>query len=727
MSFNLPNPSLFGILLVISTHSGPLLVFKYPKDLSEDSEANESSDDEKQQQQQQSQFDDKDDYNEMFENEDYFNDDDDDENQFKFSRWDSKVMNYSMGTKKDLLLYLDDQETSRRMYNDQYYRNKNNNKNDKNDKINDRNSSKKCQKSRNSGGSDSGTILGIEPAYLSEMLAPPKSMCNSRFEITIDDRIFLGFPIHKLDNGAWRPVKQKSQNKHLKDQSETPGPISKFNLNMFHLVFILKPPVIECNYRIDEMFHYVISRLSLVLRYEQLKYDYVSDQVKLIMSLKEENVSNLSSKQDVNQDLHSILLEKSSLCKLISDCYTAISHSQIANLSINNKLRSFQIPIKTEFHSLPESLVPYLPGSHLSSTTMLLLNSGLINVGQTSRYGQTTIALELDNGSNSFDDVIHFTLLLLDDPDTIIRDVKAEPDSAFAKFIRLINPTESILKLANNNGKDLVEIKSFVYHLVYWRRARVIQPINTRAVYIVSPMAPIQLNLFDDIIKFRETFPTLPSLTHFLKQLSPQSRKPQQFATIIPSRDHRNSYLEALAWLLCHGYVTQLQTFIWLKISPKIKLKVEEDLENEATQTQSKKRTQTSKISTVGGTDNTSKKTQGISGTYEKLTNHDKDSIENLQKRLTAIGPNVTFGEEDDTIILDPGRATTLERKWINRIIFEECKLSQELIAIFYKLLKYMNGKSSLEFLLLKENISRNELRKLLFAIEDHIITVRHW
>lgn len=50
---------------------------------------------------------------------------------------------------------------------------------------------------------------------------------------------------------------------------------------------------------------------------------------------------------------------------------------------------------------------------------------------------------------------------------------------------------------------------------------------------------------------------------------------------MIPSKDHRDRYLQALGWLIKHGYVTQLQTFIWLKISRKIKIKVEEDIENE--------------------------------------------------------------------------------------------------------------------------------------------------
>lgn len=77
--------------------------------------------------------------------------------------------------------------------------------------------------------------------------------------------------------------------------------------------------------------------------------------------------------------------------------------------------------------------------------------------------------------------------------------------------------------------------------------------------------------------------------------------------------------------------------------------------------------------------------------------------------------------------MVDPGRASSLERRWINRVIYDECKLSPELTTIFFKLLKYMNGKNSLELLLLKENVSRVELRKLLLAIEDYIISVRHW
>ncbi|MCU7707510.1 nitrogen permease regulator 3, partial [Streptomyces albidoflavus] len=53
---------------------------------------------------------------------------------------------------------------------------------------------------------------------------------------------------------------------------------------------------------------------------------------------------------------------------------------------VNNKRKSFQIPVKLEFSSLPEPTVPYIPGSHLSSTANMLSSTGLVNLGETTRY-----------------------------------------------------------------------------------------------------------------------------------------------------------------------------------------------------------------------------------------------------------------------------------------------------------------------------------------------------
>ncbi|KAK6202976.1 nitrogen permease regulator 3 [Scheffersomyces amazonensis] len=821
MSFNLPNPSLVGILLIISTHSGPQLIYQYPENLSKDdkntnttNDIDNSSDEEladyddsvvvdaegdeseythgnthgslpalhHQQLPQQQQSD-----NSAI----YFNDPNADNlgseyksGNYLYYQWDADNLNFHMHNTKDILTFLDELEQKR---DEKFKKSQTPTKAAVNPKVRAQQALTKTESNVPSipstantslaAGGNTNSIFGIEPSYICEMLAPPKSMCNTRFEVMIDNKLFLGLPIHRYDNGKWRMKEshpKKHRNKKDKDkdidndqnENDTNGdqdmPKSKLNMNMFHLVFIMNPPIIEHNYRIDEMFHFVISKLTLVLRYEQSKSEFISSEIRSILNIKEQ-YKDMSS-----ETLSSQLLSKSSLCRMIHDCYDAISQSKIANLSINNKLRSFQIPIKTEFHSLPESSVPFIPGSHLSSTVNLLGNTGLISIGETTRYGsqynsfnnqanpssqqqsQSQPQQEEDDETDASEDVIYFALILLDDPESIIRDIKTEPQSPLANFIRMINPTESLIKLSlrNSNSLDILQIKSFAFHLIYWRRARVIQPLSTRAAYIVSPMAPITINLFEDIAKFKKLFPTLPALPQFLQLLSPQSKKPTQFAAIIPSKDHRDIYLEALGWLVRYGYVTQLQTFIWLKISRKIKIKVDEDLENESSD---KKRSSISSLkatksgngngNVISGTDNTSKTntnpdnsksdpSKGITNDITKTTDTSSKEIDIIKERLQSSylgGPKVILEDEDDTIILDPGRATTLERRWINKIVHDECQLSPELIKIFYKLVKYMNGKSPLELLLLKENISRAELRKLLFAIEDHIISVRHW
>lgn len=735
MSYNLPNPSLVGILLAVSTHNGPHFIYHYPPELSQQTLSTKTevdSDDD-------------------FDAEDY--EQEAPNSTGVGSSWDLTHPDYYLGTKLDIFTFLNARDD---------YRSKNQ------DRLPELSSTSSLKKVPSNLGPQVKTrVLGFEPEHLSEMLCPPRDMCNRRFEVMLEKVVFLGFPVHIGNNGSWRTRPPKNKKTTVKSDAgddalndsdpDAEGSSSDGAMSMFHLVFVMNPPDIERNYRIDEIFYCVISKISLVLRYEQEKHDYVWNQVRLMSKLKEE--WRTASPQQGSLSDH--LLAGSSLCKMMADCYDAVSSSNIANLNINNKLRSFQIPVKLEFHSLPELTVPYVPGSYLSSTTNWLSSTGLVNVGETTRYRTNSLMnlllggrnnidgnadddddLEGEEGHSNTNDVIHLALLLSDDPELIIKDIKASPNSAIARFVRMIRPTESLLKISHklkqqSGGKyhlNVSEIKSFASHLIYWRRARVIPPLNTRAVYIVSPMAPITTNFHADIVKFKAEFPTVPSLPQFLKLLSTRSKKTRLFASIIPSKDHKDMYIDALAWLIRSGYVTQLHTFIWLKVPRKVKMKVEEELEEELGK--APKRNKDSEYKDTPSTDNkvnalvdNSSKQNDTTKKQDPAVKKINEDIDQLQKNLamSSVTPNIVLEEDDDTILVDPGRASSLERRWINKIIHDECNLRPELTAIFYKLLKYMNGKNSLELLLLRENVSRTELRKLLVAIEDHIISVRHW
>lgn len=777
MSYNLPCPSLLGIILVVSTHNGPQIVHHYPPELSHvslRSEGGEDSDSD-------------------FDDEDYVAEDVAKESESS-TTWDASHLDFYLGTKLDLLSFLENQQNHRAKLHELAETGSANSPDlaDPPQVSNSESGLRALRQvasdlSKNSSTTQppkepSNQVLGFEPEHISEMLSPPRDMCNRRFEIMFENVVFLGLPVHISNNGSWRSDKRshKSQSMHNGEASNdgdngTSDELSANSMSMFNLVFVMNPPEMERNYRIDEMFYYVVSKLSLVLRYEQLKHDYVWNQVKLIFKLKEEWRSSVSLTS--HQSMHEFLMAKSSLCRVMAHCYDAISTSRIANLTINNKSRSFQIPIKLEFHSLPEMTVPYIPGSYLSSTVNLLGNTGLVSIGETTRYRSNSLmSLMLgglisddadpynedndddldDEDKASTEDVIYLSLLLLDEPESIILDIKADPHSELATFIRLIRPTESLLKITNKiklqsrkSALSTAEVVLFALHLIYWRRARVISPLNSRSVYIVSPMAPITANFYRDIPKFKKAFPTLPSLPLFLKSLSSRLKKPKQFASIIPSRDHKEIYFDALAWLMRYGYVTQLHTYIWLKVSRKVKMRVEEDMENELGRIKRHGEPRPSHMDnkvvdnkvvdnnvvdnkvdnskTSKPVDNSSKQTK--TSKSHRLSGNFEDEIDSIKKNLefSKLVPFIALEDDDDTILVDPGRASSLERRWINKIVHEECNLTPELATVFYKLLKYMNGKNSLENLLLKENVSRTELKKLLVAIENYIISVRHW
>lgn len=689
MSF-LPNPCLLGILLSISTHNGPQLVFHYPpkpKDFG--FKATPFALD-----------------NDLLDSDESSSDEDSDTSSVSdeaVGKNDSNIFqdpNYVSG---QTLLDLLDEQDRRRAAKEARRLMKESKKNSissnprTSSEINSLRSSDHHHHHHNKKSENK--VFGFDVEFLSEIVTPPRQMCNSRFELAVDDMAFLGLPIHINEEGQWRTSAPKtgkhskrSKGSNISREEEVEmleeeegdveeGASTENTMSMFNIVFVMNPPVVEFNHRIDEMFHYVVSRLAMVLRYEQAKSDYVWLESQKILKVKEQN-------EDLSiNELYDKILKESSLAQTIAQCFKSISTSNIADLQIQDKMISLQIPLKKQFKSLPPKTEPVLPGSFLASTAI----------------DETSTEEEEEN-------IGYMALLLLDDADKIVSELKIEQGSPLAQFIKSISPTLSLYSLSQSNGMEPLQVASFAKHLIYWRRARAVVPLNPKSVFIVSPMAPLH-NLGERIISFRQEFPSLPSLPSFLSLLS--NAKPRSFMAIIPSKDHKGIYLDALSWLMRYGYVTQLLTFVWLKIPNRIKIAVEEDLEREGLT----KKTKDSKFKFADlSTDATGK---------EKIGNR-SGSSSSSQIRSVWNGQDMVIEEEDedDTILLEPERATAVERRWISKVIKGQ---PPEQAALFHKLVRYLNGKTPLELVMLKENISRHDVRKLLHGINDYIISVKHW
>lgn len=194
------------------------------------------------------------------------------------------------------------------------------------------------------------TVLGFRADFLAGLLAPKASMCRTRFEMTVDDVVFLGFPLHVRPDGTWRKKKKRrrgsgdeegndeeeeeeeenesregskmeeqgreveqnghekqvngngenreAEKGHVNDQGhnhdekddDEHNSTTGGGMSMFHVVFVLNPPELEYHFRTQEIFDYVVKRFARALKYEQAKDGYVWREAGKINTLREKAV-----------------------------------------------------------------------------------------------------------------------------------------------------------------------------------------------------------------------------------------------------------------------------------------------------------------------------------------------------------------------------------------------------------------------------------------------------
>lgn len=182
----------------------------------------------------------------------------------------------------------------------------------------------------------------------------------------------------------------------------------------------------------------------------------------------------------------------------------------------------------------------------------------------------------------------HAALLLLEDKETLLKEIEGDGKdltSPLAYFIRELTPTKSLQRLSFTLSLPLTDMQFLARHLIYWRRARAIPPLHIRDTYIVSPNSDMR-ELPSATALYAARFSALPSLPKMLQSLS---AKPIQYGYLIPSKDHKAAYMDILAWLLRGGWVTQLRTFAWIKVSPAVKVAVAIAMRRESEDRRAKK------------------------------------------------------------------------------------------------------------------------------------------
>ena len=616
-------------------------------------------------------------------------------------------------------------------------------------------------------------LFGFQASILAKLLTPAITGHKQRFEVGLGDKVMLGRPVFAGSDGTWKSVKKhrrsssrsnvtgekankyrgdlkktrakrrdvedqdstrdSTQEASIEDQSDpheetqtlknesesnptvqknedlTPKKDSKIvfskaakkPLVMFHVVHVLQPPPLEYHIRVGEMYNHIVRKFSKALKWEQSRSNYVASEVALISSVRKA-ARRMSSEEPPLGKIYHDLIAQSSLARAIATLYNSVSNLRIAHLSLTPSLSlSLKIPIPTSISMLPTPLSPQLPGLWLTTADSMPRDDDVQTTG--TQLGS------------------HFTLLLLADLNSILSDVNAGSSpfaDALTDYLRVSKPTKSFYQISQSSGISLSDIQQLAYHLIYWRRARAIPPLHQRDTYIVSPNADMR-KLSAAASTFSKVFPTLPSLPYILSILSSRIRP---YSNMIPSKDHKEAYMEILAWLMRGGWVTQLRTFAWVRIPGHIKESVEKQKPSGGSE-------RSPGSSVKDGTEDSTDESDHASSSHLDVPHTYSRSASPSSSTHTTL-PFPQPSHHSPSLLPNPSLASDLPSRHLhaisNLILETQGKESQ---SAWTKSLKYFDGRHALETIPVREGWKRKKAKEWLDGWVELGVLVkgRHW
>lgn len=253
--------------------------------------------------------------------------------------------------------------------------------------------------------------------------------------------------------------------------------------------------------------------------------------------------------------------------------------------------------------------------------------------------------------------------------------------------------------------------------------ARAIPPLHARDTYIMSPNADNHA-LPTASAAWAQKFPLAPSLPHFLAKLS---STPRPYKVNIPSKDHRATYFDMLAWLIRYGWVTQLRSFAWVIVWPEIVYEVKHTYKAETLAKTPIPAAQSIKKPVEDQTADEAAENARRERARVKML----EDAEEFKKRpmpvatvhpSTNAAPHLNFAPH---IIMDPHKANHMETLYLDAI---GKRFKDEKVRKWWpKLRKYFNGRQPLEVIGPYEGMKRKEAHTITVEMQEFLMIVKHW
>ncbi|KAJ3085160.1 Nitrogen permease regulator 3, partial [Quaeritorhiza haematococci] len=461
------------------------------------------------------------------------------------------------------------------------------------------------------------------------------------------------------------------------------GSNTAHQLTMFNLVFAMQPKNRKTfSHEVQMMHQHVISKLTAGLKYEQLKRGYIRKEAEVILSIREEAQSNTPGGRGKLVDVIDRVLAASSLARLLVHVYNAINEIGMAHVVINSSLDLWlQIPLRS-----------YISG-HFSSPSSPSDSAAL-----TAPYNSYPDVNDLTNVNPDEPEYPmlrpYHALLLLRDPEEILKCLPMDSSPLLIELVQIVTPMQCFEDLQTTLDCSLSHLYRLAAHLVHWRQARIIDVISLRNVYVISPHADLSTLLTPTIhSEFSSQFPTLD----LARILSALSANPRPVLGIVPGKEMRTLYLEAVTFLLRKGVVGQVHMYIYLMVPEHIRRRVHALLEGEPPDSSS---TQPHPENPQHpNTHPQHSQPPGTHSTHNSQHPHQQHGGQQHQKSFDSI------------MIPDPANPTPIEREYIRYMAASQ---PVAVGTLFLRLVPYFSGKYHVHEIMFRENVARRDLKTVL-------------
>lgn len=363
---------------------------------------------------------------------------------------------------------------------------------------------------RNFSGIKDGHLVGFSDSTLANILSPLPDACGTKFELKVDEVLFVGHP----------KLAYKKQDQELK-RNESSSRKDVVMMKLFNVVFVLQataePSVVDC-------YHDLSKRIAIALKHEEIRCGYLSSERETMLSIQDEIAA---MPEDCAESPFQNMPARSKLARDLKDVFESLCITGSVRLKINGWVNvSFCLPHKV--HNLNMGKILIKPEA---------IHSALAAIRP------------------------YHTLLFLVDEAYLLASLPGDCSPAVTRLVRMASPLKSFQTLSQDTDIPLSQVFAIAAHLVYWGMATIVYSLCMSNVYVVAPNSSVSVSS-PLVEEFTSRFPKM-SLHNVLSE----------FSLPAPLSEHNNplglpqqqtEQVQMVVWMLQRRLLIQLHTYVFL-------------------------------------------------------------------------------------------------------------------------------------------------------------------